>query len=240
MNTRKSLTMVLATLLTALILPAAALALPAVSVECAYNDADTGTDLTCEVWVDTQGDTLRSGGVLVTFNPGILSNATPTRDAAWKFTGPGAPPDGWPYMNPEVGAGTVLFIVGTLDTNDTGLGITGRAKIGDITFTRNATPPAGTAGADQATFFGISVGLGRGGDYVNFVNTAGTNLDAPLPTFAAIAAERGDVDANGIIDVLDIRALRLNLSTPNAPIYMDCDANGIVDVLDTRCLRLKL
>ena len=195
MNSRKSLTMVLAALLIALILPAAALAQPAVSVQCAY-DNPTSTDLICQVLVDTQGDTLRSGGVLVTFDPGILTNAIATRDPAWVFT------DGstdYPYMLPEVGAGTVLFIVGMLNTTDTDLGITGRAKIGNITFTRNATPAAGTAGAAQAAFFGISATLGRPDPYVNFVNTAGTNLDSSPPSFTAIAAERGDANADGVI-----------------------------------------
>ena len=236
MKSRKSLTMVLAALLIALILPAAALAQPAVSVECAY-DNPTSNDLVCEVWVDTQGDTLRSGGVLVNFDSSILSNAIATKDPAWVFT------DGstnYSYMPPEVGAGTVLFIVGMLNTTDTNLGITGKAKIGGITFTRNATPVAGTAGADQATFFGISATLGRPDPYVNFVNTAGTNLDSSPPSFTAIAAERGDANTDGAISPSDYIAIRGNLSSINAPPYMDCNNDGSVSPSDYICVRGKL
>ena len=58
----KKLTMVLAALLIALILPAAAMAAPAVSVECAYSDPHT--DLVCEVYVNTDSRSAAQRGVL--------------------------------------------------------------------------------------------------------------------------------------------------------------------------------
>ncbi len=236
----KTLKLVLLITLFAAALPSAALAQPAVSVECAYNAPGTTTDLDCEVWVDT-ADVLRSGGVLVTYNPSILAYVSADKDPddVWVFTNDGGTTT-YPYMAPEVdeGAGTIVFIVGVLDTTDTAAGITGRAKIGDIEFTRSATPTTGD-GTAQAGFFGISAALGRPVPFANFVDTIGTELDSSMTSFTAIVAERGDSNTDGSLTSADMFAVRSKLGGAY-DIWSDCNNDGILTSADMFCVRNKL
>ena len=193
MDPRKSLTMVLAALLIALILPAVALALPAVSVECAYS----ATNLDCEVYVNTDGGQLRSGGVKLGYNAAeLLGPADADRpiatknEAVWSL-------GGYNYMEPETGIdGEVVFIVGKLDPAAVGVGVNGtRVLVGTVRFTRKTnTLPV----ADPAATFGITAGLGRVAPYVNFVNVDGDNLDIAPVGFSTKVAERGDADGRWV------------------------------------------
>ena len=229
-------------------LPAAALAQPDVFFECAYPDP-ASTNLTCQIIADT-AVALRSGGVMVTYDTSILTIDTVTKDGLWEFT------DGattYAYMDPEVIAptppstiGSIVFIVGVLNTTSPAAGIpAGRAKIGDVVFLSNATPPADPTGnrgdgeTVQATFFGLSAELGRGGDFVNFVSTAGAELDGAA-SFAAIAAERGDANASGNISTADYITVRNNIGVANAPPYVDCNGIGGVSTADYICVRNKI
>ncbi len=235
MRGRKIIPMVVGVFLVLAALPAAVTAAPAVSAECAYLKA--GTDLVCDVYVDNGADQLRSGGVTLNYNASILSAPAATKnDAVWKFT------DGttnYTYMNPDTSvAGKVVFIVGVLNTANTGAGVGGRAKVGSVTFTRNATPTSGD-GTAQAGFFGISTALGKGGNYVNFVNTAGSALDGGA-TFSAKVAERGDANADGAINSGDYLAVRNLLAAPSPPPYADCNNDGSVNSGDYLCIRNKL
>jgi hypothetical protein len=138
----------------------------------------------------------------------------------------------------------VVFIVGMLDTTNTNAGVSGaRVKVGNVSFTRagDLTNPApGTSGTNQATFFGISAALGKGGNYVNFVNTAGNNLDAGA-TFAAIVAERGDANADGFVNITDVSEIRdMVFNVKPKKIYADCDVSNTVDISDVTCIRDKV
>jgi hypothetical protein len=238
MQGRKIIPTVMAVFVVFAALPAAVMGAPAVSAECAY--LKPGTDLVCDVYVDNGADQLRSGGVLLNYNASILSSPAATKnDAVWKFT------DGatnYPYMNPDTSiSGKVVFIVGVLNTtNPTTIaaGVSGRAKVGRVTFTRNATPTSGN-GVAQAAFFGISAALGKGGNYVNFVNTAGAPLDGGA-TFSANVAERGDANADGAINSGDYLAVRNLLTAPSPPPYADCNNDGSVNSGDYLCIRNKL
>jgi hypothetical protein len=142
-------------------------------------------------------------------------------------------------MNPDTSiSGKVVFIVGVLNTtNPTTIaaGVSGRAKVGRVTFTRNATPTSGD-GAAQAAFFGISAALGKGGNYVNFVNTAGSALDSGV-TFSAKVARRGDADANGIVTNADLGVARNLILSGGYLIYADADGNNVMTNADLGVIR---
>ncbi len=243
MNSRKSLTMVLAALLIALILPVAALAQPAVSVECAYS----ASNLDCQVYVNTDGGQLRSGGVKLGYNAAeLLGPAGTNRPVAtkngtdWFFTGTN-------YMDPETEAdGEVVFIVGKLDLSATGVGVSGtRVPVGKVRFTRaTSTLPV----ADPLATFGITAGFGRVAPYVNFVNVGGANLDIAPPDgdgpveFSTKVAERCDTDGSGALSTVDLTILRAMLSANFAdfPVYADCTGDGMLSTTDITVLRAKL
>jgi hypothetical protein len=232
MRGRKIILPVMAVFLMLAAVPAAVMAAPAVSAECAY--IDPGTDLVCDVYVDNGADQLRSGGVTLNYNASILSSPAATKnDAVWKFT------DGttnYPYMNPDTSiSGKVVFIVGVLNTANTGAGVTGRAKVGRVTFTRSATPTSGN-GEAQAAFFGISAALGKGGNYVNFVNTAGTPLDGGA-TFSAKVARRGDANADGSVTNQDMGVAKNLILSASYLIYADADGNDSMTNADMGAIR---
>ena len=216
MQGRKIITTVMAVFVVFAALPAAVMAAAAVSAECAYLKTDT--NLVCEVYVDTGSDQLRSGGVLLNYNTSILSSPVATKnDAVWKFT------DGttnYPYMNPDISSsGQGGFHRRHAEHHQHSAGVSGRVKVGSVTFTRNATPHQWQRCAAQAAFFGISAALGKPATYVNFVNTAGAPLDGGGVTFSAQVAERGDANADGTINVsrhIAIRSLIVHANIPHA------------------------
>jgi len=230
-----TLFIMLALLLVSAFVPAVSFAAPVVSTECAYS----ANDVVCEVYVDTDGDSLISGGVKLTYNATELSTTDATKnEAVWYFGASG--PD-HAYMLPETSTpGEVVFIVGKMDTDAIGTGVNGeRIKVGSVTFDRATnTLPVN----DPGTLFNIGSELGRtGGTYVNFVNTAGENLDAVPVTFTTKVAERGDVNANGSINSIDLNLLRgILINGGNYTVFADCNGNGSINSIDFNCLRAKL
>lgn len=224
MYSRKSLTMVLAALLIALILPAASMA-AGVSVECAYTDSN----VVCEAYADTTGTGgLRSAGVQLTTTNCTADSATKNTDV-W-FFGDSAP--GFPYNNsPDLtNPKAPNLIVGQLNT-DTGTVVTGtRVKMGSVTFTRDdANPPNITAGLAHG-----------GGSFVSFVDAvSGNSLDGTVLINTKVA-ERGDANGDGVINSTDYVAIRNLLSSPNPPPYADCNGDGAVNSTDYVCVRNKL
>lgn len=172
---KSTLIAVLAFFLIIMMVPAVSFAVD-VSAECAYS----ATNLVCEIYVNTDGDILRSGGVMLSYNPAELLGPTGTirpiatkNESDWYF-GAGGPEH--TYMDPETSIdGEVVFIVGMLDTTDTALGVIGtRVPVGTVTFERaTSTFPV----SDPSTLFGVGLAFGRSTPYINFVNTAGTSLD---------------------------------------------------------------
>ena len=233
---RKHLWWLVALLMVAM--PGAAMAAVAVSAECAWTTAD----MVCEIYVDSGGDALISGGVKLNYNTAKLASPVAAKnEAQWKFNS-GATI--YPYMDPDVAvAGQVVFIVGVLDTANPTAGINGnRIKIGNVSFTRAGdltNPASGIDGTAQAVFFGINAGLGKGGDYMNFVTAGGTPLDGSA-TFSAKVAKRGDANADGTINVSDYVAVRNLLTSPSPPVYADCNNDTFVNVSDYICIRNNL
>ncbi len=223
------------TVFLALVLPAAA------EVSVYAEGAYTGDDLVVYIYADTGTDAICSAGVKLTYNNMVLTVASAEKNEAVWFMGDGS--TNYPYMNPEVADGSVVFICGKLDTSAPTAGVSGdRVLLGIVTFART---DGGVAPPDPAVaedYFGVTVGLGRGGDFANFVTVAGTELDdlVDFITVGAIVRERGDATADGTIDTRDLRALRQMIGTDNYPCFADCTGDEILDTRDIRCLRSKI
>jgi len=248
MDSRKSLTMVLAAFLIALFLPAVAMAVPSVSVECAYTNpgaTDNAPDLECEVYLINPDEVgFISAGVALHYNTDALVTPTVTKNTTdWYL---GTDPPGATYMAPEVTEtapdGLVVYILGRYDSDadpDTGVTAT-RVLLGTAKFARKTND---ILTGNQQAYFGISAALGRTtpASFVNFVNTAGGSLDVDVDfSGAPKVVQRGDANADGIIDIGDPREIGMNISTPNLPVYYDCNADGIVDIGDVRCAAGKI
>ncbi len=208
--------------------PAAVFAGVNVYAEGAY-DSD---DLVVYIYADIDGGTeLRSAGVKLTYSTTELTvNSTAKNDTAW-FLGSET------YMAPDTSTpGEVTIILGKLDTAAPTEGVSGtRVLLGKIRFDRaEATMPFVPT---------LSMGLGKSGDFANFVDTTtpiAVEMDASV-TFGTITVrERGDANGDGTITVLDIRTLRQNLGASDTPPWVDCDGDGSVGVLDVRCVKTKM
>ena len=86
----KTLKFVLLITLFAAALPVAALAQPAVSVECAYTTLPARTSSAKSGWMHQKPCAV--GGCKVTYDPGILSYVSASKDDAWIFTSDGEQP----------------------------------------------------------------------------------------------------------------------------------------------------
>ena len=129
-----------------------------------------------------------------------------------------------------------------LDENNTVLGVGGtRVKVGDVSFNRldAINPPADTKGPEQATFFGITTDLGRVAPYVNFVDTAGAEMDSAPVGFSEIVAERGDANFDGKISASDFTVLRSIFFSGGYTVYADCFVDGKISASDFTCVRNK-
>ena len=250
MNGKNTLIVVLAVLLFGAF-PVASSAAVSVFVEGAYTD----TDLVCYVYVDTDGDSLISGGVRLSYSTAELSNPVATKNEDdWYFEWQGLENPGVePYMDPDISTpGEIIFIVGKLvgteppsppaGVNDS------RALIGRVTFDRDSTSDPGY-GAAAAAFFGLQIDLGRVSPYINFVNTGGTELDdggisfehPDFPTLDVMIAERGDANADGDVNVQDMGAVRYYMQHGgNDNPWKDCNADGVINVQDMGCVRYMM
>jgi hypothetical protein len=139
-------------------------------------------------------------------------------------------------MNPENDGSGVVIIGGKLNTNAPTEGVTGtRVLLGTVTFTHSGV----------TDFSGVTLTYGRGdgtGDYKNFVGTNGTVLDgAKVDLSNVIIAKRGDANADGIINNVDMGVVR-NIILGRIPgvkyrCYADADANGSVTNVDMGVIR---
>jgi hypothetical protein len=240
MNDRKKLIIVMAILAIGAFLPTVSSAAVTYFTDCAY----TGSDLVCHVYANTGGDSLISAGVQLSYSTSELSNPIAVKNEEDWFFGNGT--TNHSYMDPEVDTtnGTIVFIVGKLNESAPTQGVTGsRALIGTVSFTRSSTddPWGGTNNpAAPVGFFGIDLALGRSGNYENFVNTDGALLDDTAIKGSIKIAERGDANANGVINATDYVAIRNQIGAENPPPYADCNGNGVVNATDYVCVRNKL
>ena len=208
------------------------------SVSVYAEGAYTDTDLAVYVYADIPNPVvLVSMGIRVNYDSTKLSvQSMEKNEDVWYF---GTPSNKFPYRDPEDTGNGVIIIGGKLDTNSPAAGVTGnRVLLGKVTFTRldSNDPGSGPEG-----YFGITVGLGKGGTYANFVDTDGNELDENGVDFSnVIVRERGDANGDKIIDVSDILRVKSLVGATEFPVYVDCNGDEQVDVQDILCTRSKL
>ena len=204
-----------------------------VYVEGAY----TETDLVVYIYADIDGDTvLRSAGVKLTYSPSELTvGSAEKNEDDWFMGAGGQEPE--EYMDPEIETtGEVVIILGKLDTDVPGVGVSGtRVLLGKVSFTR--TESSMPYSPD------LSIGLGRTGDFANFVDTEvplANVLDASITFGSAEIHERGDANGSGTISTADYITIRNNIGATDFPPWMDCNGSESISTADYICVRNKM
>jgi hypothetical protein len=226
----------LAAFLMLTVIPALSFGAVSYFMDCAWE----GTEFVCEIYADTDGDAIISGGVKLSYDTNKLSSPTAEKnEAVWFF---GTNDQKFTYMDPEIdtGAGTIVYIVGKLDEDEPTAGVTGgRVLIGKATFVRSdADDPCSEN--DPVGFYDLGLMLGRDGNYENFVSTAGDLLDDSAVMGPIEAAERGDANADCDITTADYISVRNLIGSENPPPYADCNGDGSVSTGDYICVRNKI
>ena len=212
------------------------------SVEAAVSiyaeGAYTDSDLVVYVFADIDSEALCSAGVKVTYNSAVLSPASAEKNGAVWYMGDGT--NNYPYKDPEDIGDGIVILCGKLDVNEPAAGVIGeRILLGKIIF--NRTDDGATPVSNPEDYFGISLALGHGGDFANFVTVGGTELDDSVSTYGVVVRERGDASGDGVIDTRDLRALRQMIGgADDFPCFADCTGDSVLDTRDLRCLRGKI
>ena len=200
----------------------------AADVDVYAEGAYTGTNLVLYIYADINGPNILSAGVKVVYPDGVLSvTGAEKNNASWYMGAGGAD---HPYMEPETSTdGEVVIILGKLDTGDPTAGVSGdRVILGKIVFSHTGAPmpPA------------ITLGLGRAGDYDNFVATDGTVMDATGVAFTGVAIyQRGDANGDGVITNSDFIAVRDHMNNNMYRVYADCNDDGVLTNSEFICIR---
>jgi hypothetical protein len=200
-----------------------------VYAEGAYTD----TELVVYLYADINVGSILSFGVKVNYPAGLTYTDFTKNDAVWYFGDGGAD---YPYMDPENDGSSVIFIGGKLDTNTPTAGVTGpRVILGTVTFDC-AGFAFGHPVNDPAP---ISIELGRGGNYANFVKTTGDIVDDPNIFTGVTIAKKGDANLDNRITTQDMSTIRYNMTIPGSipHLWVDCNLDGRITTQDMSCVR---
>ena len=215
-----------------------AFALPAAADVTVYAEgAYTADDLVVYVYADINTDAICSAGVKLTYdNTKLTVDSAVKNDAVW-YMGDGT--TNQTYMDPEDAGDGVIIICGKLDTNNPTAGVIGdRVLLGIVTFNRDDVGAVPTDPADAETYFGVTVELGRGGDFANFVTVAaGTEIDDVVVFDGAIVRERGDANADGSITNNDRAKVRDFIFSDMYVCYADANKDGRITNNDRAWIR---
>lgn len=203
-----------------------------VFVEGAYTD----TDLAVYVYANITGDNILSAGVKLTYQTSDLTVTSATKNEDDWYMGDGTTNEA--YMDPDTSTpGEVIIICGKLDST-TGHALDGvsgdRVLLGVIRFSRTgSTMPFSPI---------LSIDLGKGGDYDNFVETDGDVLDGTGVTFGTIEVhERGDANGDGNVNVLDMSTIKyFMVNGGDYHCWMDCNDDENINVQDMSCIKYKM
>jgi hypothetical protein len=199
----------------------------AADVDVYAEGAYTDTDLVIYLYADINVGPILSFGVRVNYPTGLTYSDFTKNDGVWYFGDGGAD---YPYMDPEDDGTGVVFIGGKLDTNTPTAGVNGtRVLLGTLTFTHSGV----------TDFSGVTMDLGRGGDYANFVDTVGNVKDGAGVSFAMTIRERGDANIDGFLTSADMFAIRSKLGGPYE-VWADCNGDNFLTSADMFCVRNKL
>ena len=206
----------------------------AADVDVYVEGAYTENDLAVYIYADINGPSILSSGVKLTYQTSELTLTSAEKNEAVWFLGSET------YMDPDTSTpGEVVLICGKLDETAPLGGVSGdRVLLGKVRFDRTES--------SMPFFPMLSIGYAHGtgdpsDDFKNFVDVDGNVLDGVGVTFDLITIkERGDANADGVVDSRDIRALRRQIGSADLPCWCDCNDDEIVDSRDIRCLRKKI
>ena len=203
-----------------------------VYAEGAYTDSD----LVVYLYVDVQSDPILSYGVKLTYDPLDLgSPLVEKNDGDWYF-GEKSSPYPTNNANPDTSTpGEVVIVGGKLDSATPQAGVTGnRVLLGKISFSRL------TENLPSAELY-----LGKGGNYSNFVQVNGVELDHGLagddkiaPIGAVAIYQRGDANGDGVISGADRSTVKYYMVNGSyfSP-WVDCNGDGNVSGADRSCIQ---
>jgi hypothetical protein len=215
--------------------------------EAVWRDDAAGQDVVVGIFADQlAGDPLISFGIRLTYPAYLTLNTDPSKTGTdkdtWYFGTTSVKED---YTDVyEEGGTEVVLIGGKLDTGAPTEGVSGeRVLLAKVYFSFST-------GATMPPTLGIT--YGRPGSYIDFADN-GVPTDPPTevpvlfehpnPDFGGVPIvirERGDANADGEINILDVRALRQKIGDPDASYWVDCNGDEEVNILDVRCLRQKI
>jgi hypothetical protein len=208
----------------------------AAAVDVYAEGAYTATNLVLYVYADIGTGPILSAGVAVTFDPDELQVTGASKGDLW-YMGDGT--NNYPYMDPESdnAAGTVVIICGKLDEAHPDAGVSGdRVPLGIIEFSRSTST---TPVANPEDFFGVTLSLGRGGKFANFVTVGALELDESDVAFTnVIIRQRGDANGDGYINGADPSTLRYYMENGGVDhCWMDCNSDGSINGADRSCVK---
>jgi len=191
-------------------------------------------DLVLYVYADVAPTTLVSMGIKVTYDASKLTfSSAQKNEDIWYF---GTPTTQFPYIDPKNICSSVVIMGGKLDTHNPTEGVTGnRILLGIVSFTR---AESGDPGSSPQSYFGVNIELGKDGEYANFVDTDGNELDENI-TFSTVIHEKGDANGDGRITSADMFKVR-RLIGRDYSVFADCNGDGHVTKDDMFCIKNKI
>ncbi len=208
------------------------------SVNVYAEGAYTDNDLVVYLYVDVATDPIVSYGVKLTYDPSNLGSPVVQKNSEDWYFGEQASPLATPNAEPDTSTpGEVVIVGGKLDSAAPQAGVAGdRVLLAKVTFSRL------TANVPRAELY-----LGKDGNYSNFVQVNGDELDDILAgagktdRIGSVSIfARGDANGDGNLDALDYRILKQLIGTEGWPVYADGNGDGDLDALDYRWLKQNI
>ena len=205
-----------------------------VYAEGAYTESDLAVYIYADITAPTE---LRSAGVKLVYDDSVLTvvapnpsdpKATAKNEDVW-FLGEES------YMDPETGTtGEVVIILGKLDTAAPSEGVSGdRVLLAKVRFTRTESS------MPFSPTLGLALGKVHPNDptdkFANFVDTEdpANVLDETGVSFGSITVvRRGDADASGTVNNIDMGAVRNLILAGGYVVYADANDDDNVNNVD--------
>lgn len=211
-----------------------------ISTEGEYTD----TQLIINIYADTTdtssgaAEPLVSYGVKITYDPADINNPVVQKNNGEWYFGTAASPLPTPNADPDISIpGEIIIVGGKIDIAAPTEGVSGsKVLLANVTFNRVQT----------ATAPSVSIDLGKGGNFSNFVTNSGAVLDGTLRlTFlpAAINSScnlRGDINNDNVVNYIDLSILQSNWLKSGGDILnsnADINNDGNVNYIDLSILQ---
>lgn len=206
------------------------------SVSVYAEGAYTDSDLVIYLYADVDTDPILSYGVKLTYNPSDLESPVVEKNSQDWYFGEQSSPLPTPNAEPDTSTpGEIIIVGGKLDSAAPQAGVTGdRVLLAKVTFNR-----IGTTNIPSAALY-----LGKEGNYANFVQVDGAELDVALGGAGKTDAiglvnifERGDANNDSFLNFADMTKIRNMMTNDEHTIWADCNDDGYINFADMTCVR---